>query len=314
MNQSAHQNRGTLASAIAAAQASILETQPKAVVLGECVARMGGAWGTSQGLAEKFGSERVMDLPLSEGGMLGFAIGLAMGGARPIVESSGPDRIPSLMEQLQVELASMYQRTHGEVRLPLVLRIPCGASPVGGQYLAASPAGSLSMLDGLVVACPASPSEAVSMLLAASNHNQPVVILEPVGLYGVQGSYTLEAGDLRGARRMREGSDVTILAWGAAVGQALAASETCWQEGYDVEVVDLRILQPLDLDTIAATIAGTGRVVLATDGRCPGSDHLLRQVTNKAFLHLEAPPTSVSLTSHADVEFLIQTALESANY
>ncbi len=314
MNQSAQATRGTLAAAIAAAQASILETQPKAVLLGECVGRMGGAWGTSQGLAETFGPKRVIDLPLSEGGMLGYAIGLAMGGTRPIVEISGPDRVPALMEQLRLELASMHSRSHGELELPLVLRIPCGASYGGGPYLQVSPAGELSSIDGLVVASPASPAEAVSMLLAASQLQQPVAILEPAGLYGAQGSYTLEAGTLHGAQRVREGSDVTLLAWGGAVVQALSAAEACWQEGFDVEVIDLRVLQPLDLDTIGATLARTGRVVLATDGQCPGSDNLLSQVTQKAFLHLEAPPRTVSLSSPADVDFLIQTALESANY
>jgi len=314
VNQSAHPTRGTLAAAVAAAQASILETQPKAVLLGECVGRMGGAWGTSQGLAETFGPNRVMDLPLTEGGMLGYAIGMAMGGARPIVEISGPDRIPALMAQLQLELASMQQRSHGELGLPLILRVPSGASYGRGPYLQSSPAGTLSSIEGLIVASPASPADAASMLLGASQLQQPVVILEPAGLYGAQGAYTLEAGELKGAQRVREGSDVTILAWGGAVVQALSAAETCWQEGFDVEVIDLRVLQPLDLDTIGATLARTGRVVLATDGVCPGSDNLLSQVTQQAFLHLEAPPKTVSLSSPADVDFLIQTALESANY
>ena len=96
--------------------------------------------------------------------------------------------------------------------------------------------------------------------------------------------------------------------------RSLSAADACWQEGFDVEVIDLRILQPLDLKTIGAALASTGRVVLATDGPCPGSDNLMSQITQQAFLHLEAPPQTVSLSSPADVDFLIQTALESANY
>ncbi len=307
-----HATHGTVAEAIRGAQDHLLHSDSRVVLLGESVGRLGGIHGTSKGLLETHGTDRVCDLPLSESGLVGYALGLAMAGAVPIVELSGPDRVPALLDQLASEAATLHKRTRGEFQASLVLRIPCGGGVGGGPFLEANPAGLLSTIEGLAVVSPATPQEAAGMLLAAVQATGPVVILEPQRLYGDRGSWELKATQLTGARVVREGEDCTVLAHGGGVSLAQQAAEQLWnQESVDVEVVDLRSLSPLDVSTLGNSIRKTGHVILATEG--PGLDHLLRTATDAAFLSLESPPQAAFLSPDG-VDALVSCVLDSTLY
>ncbi len=312
MTQPADATRGTVAEAIRGAQDHLLQSDSRVVLLGESVGRLGGIHGTSEGLLETHGPDRVCDLPLSESGLVGYALGLAMAGVVPIVELSGPDRVPALLDQLAIEAATLHKRTRGEFQASMVLRVPCGGGVGGGPFLEANPAGLLSTIEGLAVVSPASAQEAAGMLLAAVHATGPVVILEPQRLYGDRGSWELKASRLTGARVVREGEDCTVLAHGRGVSMALQAADQLWnQESVDVEVVDLRSLSPLDVSTLGNSIRKTGHVILATEGT--GLEHLLGTATDTAFLSLESPPQAVPL-SQDGVDALVSSVLNSTLY
>ncbi len=312
MTQPVDATRGTVAEAIRGAQDHLLQSDSRVVLLGESVGRLGGIHGTSEGLLETHGPDRVCDLPLSESGLVGYALGLAMAGVVPIVELSGPDRVPALLDQLAIEAATLHKRTRGEFQASMVLRVPCGGGVGGGPFLEANPAGLLSTIEGLAVVSPASAQEAAGMLLAAVHATGPVVILEPQRLYGDRGSWELKASRLTGARVVREGEDCTVLAHGRGVSMALQAADQLWnQESVDVEVVDLRSLSPLDVSTLGNSIRKTGHVILATEGT--GLEHLLGTATDTAFLSLESPPQAVPL-SQDGVDALVSSVLNSTLY
>ena len=312
MTQPVDATRGTVAEAIRGAQDHLLQSDSRVVLLGESVGRLGGIHGTSEGLLETHGPDRVCDLPLSESGLVGYALGLAMAGAVPIVELSGPNRVPALLDQLAIEAATLHKRTRGEFQASMVLRVPCGGGVGGGPFLEANPAGLLSTIEGLAVVSPASAQEAAGMLLAAVHATGPVVILEPQRLYGDRGSWELKASRLTGARVVREGEDCTVLAHGRGVSMALQAADQLWnQESVDVEVVDLRSLSPLDVSTLGNSIRKTGHVILATEGT--GLEHLLGTATDTAFLSLESPPQAVPL-SQDGVDALVSSVLNSTLY
>jgi pyruvate/2-oxoglutarate/acetoin dehydrogenase E1 component len=314
MTQAVDSLRGTVAEAIRGAQDHLLATNSRVVLLGESVGRLGGIHGTSAGLLEAHGPDRVCDLPLSEAGLVGYALGLAMSGAVPIVELSGPDRVPALLDQLANEAATLHKRTRGEFQVSMVVRIPCGGGVGGGPFLEANPAGLLSTIEGLAVVSPTSAQEAAGLLLAAVNASGPVVILEPQRLYRDRGYWQMTATNLTGARVVRDGDDCTVLAHGGGVSLALQAAEQLWnQESVDVEVVDLRSLSPLDVACVGTSIRKTGHVILATDGSDPGLEHLLRTATDTAFLSLESPPQAVPL-SQDGVDALVSSVLDSTLY
>jgi len=314
MTQPAEAMRGTFADAIRDAQAELLSTNPKVVILGESVGRLGGVHGTCRDLLPSYDSEKVQDLPLTEAGLVGYALGLSMAGAIPIVELTGPDRVPALMDQLVNEAATMVRRTHGEFKASLVLRIPCGAGIGGGPFMESSPAGLLSTIEGLTVVAPSSPEEASGMLLGAIGEPGPVVILESHRLYPTRGSYDLCSRSLASAHIARPGDDCTVLSYGGGVGMALAAADRLWQEeSIDTEVVDLRCLAPLDVATLAASIEKTGHVVLAIDGPDAGAEHLLHAASGPAFLSLESPPQSLVMSQNG-VSDLVNTVLKSTLY
>ncbi len=312
MTQSAQGTRGTVAEAIRDAQDHLLSTDPRVVLLGESVGRLGGIHGTSEGLLEAHGPDRVYDLPLSESGLVGYALGLAMAGRVPMVELSGPDRVPALLDQLASEAATLHKRTRGEFQASMIVRIPCGSGVGGGPFLEANPAGLLSNVEGLKVVSPSSAQDAAGLLLAAATASCPVVILEPQRLYRDRSTWDLKATELAGARVVRDGDDCTLLAHGGGVSLALQAASQLWnQESVDVEVVDLRSLSPLDVACVGASIEKTGHVVLATEG--PGLEHLLGAVTDAAFLSLESPPQA-TLLSQDGVDALVSSVLDSTLY
>jgi pyruvate dehydrogenase E1 component beta subunit len=268
------------------------------VVLGEDVGRVGGVFRVTQGLWDEFGDDRVVDTPLSEGGIVGTAIGMALYGLLPVPEIQFADFIYPAFDQIVSELAKLRWRSGGEYPAKVVVRTPVGGGIRGGLYHSQSPEAHFIHTPGLKVVCPSNPYDAKGLLLASLRDPDPVLFLEPKRIYRAakgevpEGDYTVPLGT---AAVVREGRDVTILAWGAMLYEAIAASEDAKKEGVDCEVVDLRTLWPVDVDAIAASVRKTGRVVVVHEApkTCGFGAELVALVNERVFVHLEAPPARV---------------------
>jgi 2-oxoisovalerate dehydrogenase E1 component beta subunit len=272
----------------------------RVVVLGEDVGKVGGVFRVTQGLYEEFGDDRVIDTPLAEGGIIGAAIGMALYGMRPVPEIQFADFIFPAFDQIVSEAAKYRYRSGGEYTCPIVIRTPVGGGIRGGHYHSQSPEALFIHTAGLKVVCPSNPYDAKGLLLASIRDEDPVLFFEPKRVYRAvkmevpEGDYTVDIGK---AKVVREGKDVTVVAWGAMLYEALAsAEEVAAGERIDAEVIDLRTLWPVDIDTIVASVKKTGRVVIVHEApkACGFGAELLSLISEKAFLHLEAPPRRVT--------------------
>jgi pyruvate dehydrogenase E1 component beta subunit len=288
----------TMVQAINDALRHEMRRNDRVVVLGEDVGRVGGVFRVTQGLWEEFGEERVVDTPLSEGGIIGTAIGMALYGMVPIPEIQFADFIYPAYDQIVSELAKLRWRSGGEYPAKLVLRTPVGGGIRGGLYHSQSPESLFIHVAGLKVVCPSSPYDAKGLLLASIRDPDPVLFFEPKRIYRAakgdvpDGEYTVPLGK---AAVVRDGADVTVLAWGAMLYEALAAADEAQKQGVGAEVVDLRTLWPVDIETILASVKKTGRLVVVHEApkTCGFGAELLALVSERAFLHLEAPPVRV---------------------
>jgi 2-oxoisovalerate dehydrogenase E1 component beta subunit len=270
----------------------------RVVLLGEDIGRAGGVFRVTQGLWEEFGDERVVDTPLSEGGIVGAAIGMALYGLVPVAEIQFADFIYPAFDQIVSELAKLRWRSGGEYPAKVVVRAPVGGGIRGGLYHSQSPEALFIHVAGLKVVCPSNPYDAKGLLLASMRDPDPVLFFEPKRIYRAaksevpDGDYLVPLGD---AAIVRPGRHVTVLAWGAMLHEALAAAEEASKRGVDCEVVDLRTLWPVDIDTIVASVRKTGRVVVVHEApkTCGFGAELVALVNEKAFFHLEAPPVRV---------------------
>jgi 2-oxoisovalerate dehydrogenase E1 component beta subunit len=268
------------------------------VVLGEDVGRVGGVFRVTQGLWDEFGDDRVVDTPLSEGGILGTAIGMALYGLVPVPEIQFADFIFPGYDQIVSELAKMRWRSGGEYSAKMVVRTPVGGGIRGGLYHSQSPESLFIHVAGLKVVCPSNPYDAKGLLLAAIRDPDPVLFFEPKRVYRAargevpDGDYTIELGK---AKVVREGKDVTVIAWGAMLYEAVAAAEKAAEQGVQTEIIDLRTLWPLDVDTIAKSVEKTGRLVVVHEApkTCGFGAELVALINEKCFLKLEAPPVRV---------------------
>lgn len=270
----------------------------RVVVLGEDVGKVGGVFRVTAGLWDEFGDERVVDTPLSEGGIIGTAIGMALYGMVPVPEIQFADFIYPAYDQIVSELAKMRWRSGGEYAAKMVVRTPVGGGIRGGLYHSQSPESLFIHVAGLKVVCPSNPHDAKGLLLASIRDPDPVLFFEPKRIYRAskgdvpEGDYTVPLGR---AAVVREGSDVTLLAWGAMLYEAVAAADDAQREGVSCEIVDLRTLWPVDVDTIVASVKKTGRVVVVHEApkTCGFGAELVALVNEKAFDHLQAPPARV---------------------
>jgi pyruvate/2-oxoglutarate/acetoin dehydrogenase E1 component len=270
----------------------------RVVVLGEDVGRVGGVFRVTQGLWDEFGDDRVIDTPLSEGGIVGTAIGMALYGLLPVAEIQFADFIYPAFDQIVSELAKLRWRSGGEYPAKVVVRTPVGGGIRGGLYHSQSPESLFIHTPGLKVVCPSNPYDAKGLLLASLRDPDPVLFLESKRIYRAakgevpEGEYTVPLGT---AAVVREGRDVTILAWGAMLYEAIAAADDAKKQGVDCEVVDLRTLWPVDVEAIAASVRKTGRVVVVHEApkTCGFGAELVALVNERAFVHLEAPPARV---------------------
>jgi pyruvate dehydrogenase E1 component beta subunit len=271
----------------------------RVVVMGEDVGKVGGVFRVTQGLFDEFGDDRVIDTPLSEGGIIGAAIGMALYGLVPVPEIQFSDFIFPAYDQIVSELAKYRYRSGGEYTSKLVIRTPVGGGIRGGHYHSQSPEAQFIHVAGLKVVCPATPADAKGLLLASIRDPDPVLFFEPKRVYRAakgdvpEGDFTVPLGK---AAVVKEGTGVTIVTWGAMLYEAMDAAQKCAQQGVDVEVIDLRTLWPLDIDTIIASVKKTGRLVVVHEApkSCGLGGEIVALVNEKAFLHLEAPPKRVT--------------------
>jgi 2-oxoisovalerate dehydrogenase E1 component beta subunit len=276
-----------------------MRRDPRVVVLGEDVGKVGGVFRVTAGLHDEFGDDRVIDTPLSEGGIVGCAIGMALYGLVPVPEIQFADFIFPAYDQIVSELAKYRYRSGGEYSAKLVIRTPVGGGIRGGHYHSQSPESLFIHVSGLKVVCPATPADAKGLLLASIRDPDPVLFFEPKRIYRAakgdvpEGDYVVEIGK---ARVAREGKDVTIIAWGAMLYEALAAAEQAKEKNIDCEVLDLRTLWPVDIDAIVASVQKTGRVIVVHEApkTCGFGAELVALINEKAFFHLEAPPVRVT--------------------
>ena len=276
-----------------------MKRDPRVVVLGEDVGKVGGVFRVTAGLHEEFGEDRVIDTPLSEGGIIGCAIGMAMYGMVPVPEIQFSDFIYPAYDQIVSELAKLRYRSGGEYPAKIVIRTPVGGGIRGGLYHSQSPEALFIHVAGLKVVCPSNPHDAKGLLLASIRDPDPVLFFEPKRIYRAskgevpEGDFTVELGK---AAIAREGRHVTVIAWGAMLYEAISAADQAREKGIECEVIDLRTLWPVDIDTIVASVKKTGRVVIVHEAprTCGFGAELVALVNEKAFLHLEAPPVRVT--------------------
>lgn len=271
----------------------------RVIVLGEDVGKLGGVFRVTAGLQDQFGHDRVIDTPLSETGIMGAAVGMALNGLRPVPEIQFADFIYPAVDQLINEASKYRYRSAGEFTVPMVVRVPVGGGIRGGHYHSQTPESLFIHTAGLKVVCPSNPFDAKGLLLSAIRDNDPVLFFEPKRVYRAlktdvpDGDYTVPLSE---ARVVRAGKDVTVVAWGAMLLEALAAAEEVSAKGVDAEVIDLRTLWPLDTDTIAESVQKTGRLVVVHEAAktCGFGGELISLVCEKAFMYLEAPPKRVT--------------------
>src|SRR5262245_25930037 len=247
-----------------------MKRDPRVVVMGEDVGKVGGVFRVTAGLYDEFGDDRVIDTPLSEGGIIGTAIGMALYGLVPVPEIQFADFIYPAYDQIVSELAKFRYRSGGEFPAKLVIRTPVGGGIKGGHYHSQSPEALFVHTPGLKVVCPSNPIDTKGLLASAIRGEDPVVFLEPKRFYRAAradvpaGEYTLPIGEAKVLRKAgaRSAKSVTLLAWSAMVHTALEAAERAAEQGYDVELVDLRTLMPFDVVTVLESVKKTGRAVV----------------------------------------------------
>ncbi|MCV6588503.1 MAG: alpha-ketoacid dehydrogenase subunit beta [Marinobacterium sp.] len=285
----------------------LIERDPAVLVIGEDVGYFGGVFRCTEGLYEKYGAHRALDMPIAEGGIVATAIGMGVNGLRPIVEIQFADYIYPAFDQIVSELARLRHRSGGEYSAPVTIRTPCGGGIRGGQTHSQSPEGVFTHVCGLKTVMPSNPYDAKGLLISAIEDDDPVIFFEPKRIYNgpfdgdhhkagqawathpmgevPEGYYKVPLGK---ASIVRPGSDVTILAYGTMVHVAQAAVDAA---GIDAEVIDLRTLLPLDTETIAESVQKTGRCVVIHEAtRTSGfGAELVAEVQESCFWHLKAP-------------------------
>jgi len=293
--------------ALNSAMDAMLTRDPSVVILGQDIGYFGGVFRVTDGLQRKHGEHRVLDTPISEGGIIGTSIGMAVHGLRPIAEIQFADYVYPAFDQIVSELARLRYRTAGEFSAPVTVRMPCGGGIRGGQTHSQSPEGIFTHVSGIKVVMPSNPYDAKGLLISSIEDDDPVVFFEPKRLYNgpfdgdpnkpavpwsvhpkgevPEGYYTVP---LCLSEVVRTGVEVTVLAYGTMVHVAEAAVRNT---GIDAEIIDVRTLVPLDVETLAASVRKTGRCVIVHEATRFGGfgAELSATIQEECFWHLEAP-------------------------
>ncbi|MFZ7086518.1 alpha-ketoacid dehydrogenase subunit beta [Curtobacterium sp. RRHDQ10] len=287
-----------MAKALNAGLARAMEDDPKVLLMGEDIGTLGGVFRITEGLQQRFGTDRVMDTPLAESGIIGTAIGLALRGYRPVVEIQFDGFVWPGFDQITSQLAKMANRLPAHMSLPVVVRIPYGGHIGAIEHHQESPEAYFAHTPGLRVVSPSTPNDAYWMLQDAIRSDDPVVFFEPKSRYWPKGEVDLADGrvPLHTTRVAREGTDVTVIGHGAMVSTLLDAAALAANEGTSLEVLDLRSLSPIDWEPVLVSARKTGRVVIAQEASqfvSLGSE-IAATIAEKTFFTLQAPPIRVS--------------------
>jgi pyruvate dehydrogenase E1 component beta subunit len=320
----------TLLQALNQALHQEMQRDERVVVLGEDVGKVGGVFRVTEGLQEKFGEDRVIDTPLAENGIIGAAIGMALYGLKPVPEIQFVDFIYPAFDQIVSELAKYRYRSGGQYPAPVVIRSPYGGGIKGGHYHSQSPEALFVHTAGLQVVIPSTPADAKGLLVSAIRGEDPVIFLEPKRLYRTlkgevpEDDFTVPIGK---ARVVREGSDVTLIGYGAMMQECLDTTERAAKDGIGVELLDLRSLMPFDLETILASVEKTGRVVIVHEAprTCGFGAEIAALLAERAILSLEAPirrvagldtpfPYTLEKTYMPDVPRILDAVRETVNF
>src|SRR3990172_1262865 len=284
----------TLASAVNDALDLALAADPSVLVIGEDVGRTGGVFRVTDGLQDKYGAERVIDTPVAESGILGVAFGMAVAGLRPVAELQFMGFSYPAFDQIVSHIARIRNRSQHRFTAPMVIRIPFGGGIGAAEHHSESSEAIYAHIAGLKVVVPSTPYDAKGLLLAAIDDPDPVVFLEPIRLYRsvkeevAEGKYIVSIGS---ARLEREGTDVTLITWGAMIKETREAAEQLAADGVSVEVVALRTLTPLDTETVVASARKTGRVVVIHEAPRTGgfAGEIIATIQESCLYSLQAP-------------------------
>ncbi|MEU6862553.1 alpha-ketoacid dehydrogenase subunit beta [Streptomyces sp. NPDC046876] len=290
----------TMAQALNRAMRDAMAEDPTVHVMGEDVGTLGGVFRITDGLAKEFGEDRCTDTPLAEAGILGTAVGMAMYGLRPVVEMQFDAFAYPAFEQLISHVAKMRNRTRGAMPLPITIRVPYGGGIGGVEHHSDSSEAYYIATPGLHVVTPATVEDAYGLLRASIASDDPVIFLEPKRLYWSKAEWNPEApAEVPGIGKAvvrRTGTSATLITYGPSLPVCLEAAEAAREEGWDLEVVDLRSLVPLDEETVMASVRRTGRAVVVHEANGfggPGAE-LVARIQEKCFHHLEAPVLRVT--------------------
>ncbi|WP_409291174.1 alpha-ketoacid dehydrogenase subunit beta [Peribacillus sp. SCS-37] len=289
----------TLVEAVKDALDVMLSEHEDVIVLGEDIGVNGGVFRATEGLQEKYGDERVVDTPLSEAGFVGAAIGMAAGGFRPVVEIQFLGFIYPAFEQIMTHASRLRMRTLGHYSVPMVIRAPYGAGVRAPEIHCDSTESLFTHMPGIKVVCPSSAYDAKGLMIAAIEDPDPVLFLEPMKSYRSardevpEGRYLVEIGK---GRKLTEGSDVTVICWGAMVPVAMKACQGMKEHGISCEVLDLRTLYPLDRELIVDSVQKTGRTVIVHEAHATGGigSDIIGLINDEAFLYQKAPAERVT--------------------
>ncbi|MBT2287922.1 alpha-ketoacid dehydrogenase subunit beta [Paenibacillus albidus] len=271
-----------------------LNRDPGVLIFGEDVGNVGGVFRVTEGLQKEFGEDRVFDTPLAESAIGGLAVGLGIQGFRPIAEIQFVGFIYEALDQIVIQAARMRWRSGGKYNSPIVFRTPFGGGVKAAELHTDSLEGLIAQSPGIKVVVPSNPYDAKGLLIAAIRDNDPVFFMEHLNLYHAfraevpEGEYTVELGK---ANVVREGSDVTIVTYGLMVHTATKAAEQLEKDGIKVEIIDLRTVSPIDIDTIMESVKKTNRVIVVQEAQKSSgvAAEVIAQINEKGILHLEAP-------------------------
>ncbi len=283
----------TMAAALNAAIRDAMVDDPSVVLFGEDVGPLGGVFRVTDGLYAEFGETRVSDSPLAESGIIGTAIGMAIYGLRPVVEMQFDAFSYPAFEQIVSHVAKMRNRTRGKIQLPIVIRIPYAGDIGGVEHHSDSSEAYWASTPGLTVVTPSNPADAYSMLREAIASDDPVIFMEPKSRYWSKAELALpvRTAPMSTAVVVREGTDVTLIAYGPTVKTALATAELATEEGLSIEVIDLRSLSPFDDETVSASVRKTSRAAVLHEAAQFGGygAEVAARLTERNFYYLSAP-------------------------
>ncbi|BCW36034.1 pyruvate dehydrogenase E1 component beta subunit [Arthrobacter sp. StoSoilA2] len=290
----------TFGRAINAGLHKAMENDPKVILMGEDVGKLGGVFRITDGLQDHFGANRVVDTPLAEAGIMGSAVGLAYRGYRPVVEIQFDGFIYPAFDQIVCQVAKLHYRTQGRVHMPITIRVPFGGGIGSPEHHSESPEAYFTHTSGLRVVSPSTPQDAYVLIQQAIASNDPVLYFEPKRRYHVKREVdeAMELGALPmgSGRVVVPGSDVTLVTYGPLVPTAMDAAEAGAEDGISIEVIDLRSLAPIDYSLIEASVRKTGRLVVSHEASQTGGlgAEIATTITERCFEYLEAAPVRVT--------------------